>query len=148
MPRHTQPLPCCLLAFKLTHGWGNSARSALAGKGAEARFALLCQCSLPTSILRVLRSSLYCRLSSDLHSFRFCTSCAHVSWASRTSQGDRSSVVRHYHAFDSPVPRARTADVRCRCTPPAIAPAPAEPSGRACGPSTASSLPRAPSWAL
>jgi hypothetical protein len=55
-------------------------RSALAGKGAEARFALLCQCSLPTSSLRVLRSSLYCRLSSDLHSFRFCTSCAHVSW--------------------------------------------------------------------
>jgi len=35
----------CLLAFKLTHGWGNSARSALAGKGAEARFALLCQCT-------------------------------------------------------------------------------------------------------
>jgi hypothetical protein len=47
------------------------ARSALAGKGAEARFALLCQCPLPTSSLRVLRSSLYCRLSSDLHSFRF-----------------------------------------------------------------------------
>ena len=92
----------CLLAFKLTHGWGNSARSALAGKGAEARFALLCQCSLPTSSLRVLRSSLYCRLSSDLHSFRFCTSCAHVSWASRTSQGDRSSVVRHYHGYNSP----------------------------------------------
>ena len=92
----------CLLAFKLTHGWGNSARSAMAGKGAEARFALLCQCSLPTSSLRVLRSSLYCRLSSDLHSFRFCTSCAHVSWASRTSQGDRSSVVRHYHGYNSP----------------------------------------------
>jgi hypothetical protein len=30
------------------------------------------QCSLPTFSLRVLRSSLYCRLSSDLHSFRFC----------------------------------------------------------------------------
>jgi hypothetical protein len=27
----------------------------MAGKGAEARFALLCQCSLPTSSLRVLR---------------------------------------------------------------------------------------------
>ena len=92
----------CLLAFKLAHGWGNSARSALAGKGAEARFALLCQCSLPTSSLRALRSSLYCRLSSDLHSFRFCTSCAHVSGASRTSQGDRSSVVRHYHGYNSP----------------------------------------------
>jgi hypothetical protein len=44
-------------------------------EGAEARFALLCQCSLPASSLRALRSSLYfhdCWLSSDLHSFRFC----------------------------------------------------------------------------
>jgi hypothetical protein len=43
-------LACFLL---LNFPKGNSARSGLAGKGAEARFALLCQCSLPTSSLRV-----------------------------------------------------------------------------------------------
>jgi hypothetical protein len=33
---------------------GNSARSALAEKGAKARFALLCQCSLPTSTSTII----------------------------------------------------------------------------------------------
>jgi hypothetical protein len=68
-------LACLLACFKTYPHRGNSAYSALAGEEAGARFALLCQCSpLPasTSASSVLRSSLYCRLSSDLHSFRFC----------------------------------------------------------------------------
>jgi hypothetical protein len=73
-----RPAPPCLLAFKLTHtvaiapaphagreqaGSSSSRRGeGRRGKGAEARFALLCQCSLPAVGW----------LSLDLHSFRFC----------------------------------------------------------------------------
>jgi hypothetical protein len=70
----------CLLACCLTYPHrGNIARSALAGQGAAAeaaaRFALLWQCSPPTTTaIARPRSGLYCRLSTDLLLFAFlCT---------------------------------------------------------------------------
>ena len=88
------PSACCLFACCLTYPRrGNSARSALAGQGAAAvaaaRFALLCQCSPPTTtaIGARPRSDLYCRRSTDLLLFAFVhAGCAHVSLAPRTSQ--------------------------------------------------------------
>jgi hypothetical protein len=101
-PRKLDLLACCLT---YPHR-GSSARSALAGQGAAAeaaaRFALLCQCSPPTTTaIARPRSGLYCRLSTDFLLFAFVhAGCAHVSLASRTSQRLTNAYLTfvHFHS--------------------------------------------------
>ena len=116
-------LLACLLACCLTYPHrGNSARSALAGQGAAAeaaaRFALLCQCSPPTTTaIARPRSGLYCRLSTDLLLFAFVhAGCAHVSLASRTSQRLTSVYLTFVHS-QSLRPCPPPPSVRCQHLP-------------------------------
>jgi hypothetical protein len=71
---------------------------------AAARFALLCQCSPPTTTaIARPRSGLYCRLSIDLLLFAFVhAGCAHVSLASRTSQRLTNVYLTFVHCLSVP----------------------------------------------
>jgi hypothetical protein len=118
-------LACCLT---YPHRGNISARSALAGQGAggggrgrvaAARFALLCQCSPPTTTTAIARprSGPYCRLSTDLLLFAFVhAGCAHVPLASRTSQRLTSVYLTFVHS-QSLQPCPPPPAVRCQHLP-------------------------------
>jgi hypothetical protein len=86
---------------------------------AAARFALLCQCSPPTTTaIARRRSGLYCRLSTDLLLFAFVhAGCAHVSLASRTSQRLTNVYLNFVH-IQSLQPSPPPPTVRCQYRPP------------------------------